>query len=221
MSFDQILDRADMFGTARPLSDRLVSIVFANPTSPVWTELQGNRSFLDARSGDAWDLFFAGLSGYAPDPRSHDATPIDHLMHRPRFPGYFNPELFNEVERAVETGHRMAVTADPSIGRGWRYLGGTTLVSFMVYGRQPDWASLRDVPLYGEDGERLSLTHIVEGLARWQEEVVDPRLAPGEFTPKGVGGDTGLLVAALGWSASAVASGVMGDAAFELLKGLM
>jgi hypothetical protein len=74
----------------------------------------------------------------------------------------------------------------------------------MVYDREPDWASLKSVPLYTDDGTRLTVIHVVEGLTRWQQEEVDPRLAPGEFSPAGLGRETGLLIAALGWSASAV-----------------
>ncbi len=57
-----------------PLGERLVSVVFAHPGSHVWSELETNRAFLDSRSGEKWDLFFAGLSAGTPMP--HEANPF-------------------------------------------------------------------------------------------------------------------------------------------------
>lgn len=94
------------------------------------------------------------------------------------------------------------------------------MVSFMVYGRDPDWLTLRDVPLYSEDNMRLTIIHVAEGLAQWQREQVDPYLAPGEAF-YGLDRDGALLTAALGWVAAAVAGGVLGNSAFELLKKLL
>jgi hypothetical protein len=213
-----ILDRAEAFGDSRPLRDRLVSVVFADATSPVWTDLQGNRAFLDVRTADSWDLFFAGLSGFAPNP-GESRSVLTRPKRKNSMASYFNSQSFSGIVRWVERGHAEAVRDNQDGRQPWRYGGGTTLVSFMVYGRDPDWLTLRDVPLYSADGTRLNLVHIAEGLARWQQDHVDPYLAPGEvmheLDPVGA-----LLTAALGWTAEAIASGVLGDSAFELLKKL-
>jgi hypothetical protein len=93
-------------------------------------------------------------------------------------------------------------------------------VSFMAYGRIPDWLSLKDAPLYTARGEQLHLVHVAEGLAKWKEDNVDPYLAPGEALGS-VAVKTGWLTAALGWTASSAASGILGTAAYELVRKLL
>jgi hypothetical protein len=90
----------------------------------------------------------------------------------------------------------------------------------MVYGREPDWLTLRDVPLYSSENTKFTLIHITEGLVRWQEEQVDPYLAPGEVH-YGLHQDEALLTAALGWTANMIAGGVLGNYSFELLNKLL
>ncbi len=56
-----------------------------------------NRAFLDLRSGDAWDLFFVGMSAYAHvEP---DATQLDNACSVPKL--YMNHRAFQDVERQV------------------------------------------------------------------------------------------------------------------------
>jgi len=212
-SFDDILRRADLFGRTRTASDRLVSILFADPGSRVWRDLRSNRAFLDERSGQEWDLFFAGLSAFA-SPGEPNASRI--FTNDPDWCPYFNPRSFSEIEHRVSKGHAQALTRDGSDRRAWSYHGGTDVVSFMVYGQQPDWLSLRSAPLYTKEGEGLYLVHVVEGLAKWQDDNVNPLLAPGEAL-YGVSRESALLVAALGWTAAAVTGGVLGNLAYDLL----
>jgi hypothetical protein len=76
----------------------------------------------------------------------------------------------------------------------------------MVYGGVPDWLSLQAVPLCVADGADLSLVHVTEGLRQWQNDEVDPLLAPGEEL-HGISPPSAFLTAAL---ANAVAAGVRG-----------
>jgi hypothetical protein len=194
----------------------LVSVVFANPTSPIWREVHANRAFLDERSGVGWDLFFAGMSGFAPMPNEDDAVKVWDISWEQEWWRYFNPRSFGEVESWIVSGQSSALPTAEVRLRAWRYSGGTDLVSFMVYGSNPDWLSLKSVPLYSTDGERLTLVHITEGLRRWALDDVDPSLAPGEVPTS----SQRLLTGALVWSATAVASGLLGNGAFELVKSL-
>lgn len=210
--------RVDMLGRDRkPLADRLVSIVFANPGSPIWADLAVNRAFLDERSRLQWDLFFAGISAFAPMPSESESVAI--RLHRRDFIPVFNPGIFSEVESRVVVGHANAVKAAGSNATPWRYRGGTDVVSFMVYSKEPDWLSLKSVPLYTSHGDQLTLVHVTEGLRNWQEEEVDPLLAPGE-SPFRISQPSALLTAALGFTACAVTAGVLGNTAYDLLKTL-
>ncbi|HEY3261620.1 MAG TPA: hypothetical protein VGJ95_15360 [Pseudonocardiaceae bacterium] len=193
-----------------------MSIIFANPSSPVWRDLRMNRAFLDQRSGEKWDLFFAGMSGYRPMDRR--AIPIADPSWHWEWTRYVNPEYFDEVERGVSDGHRIALEAAGRRNQAaWRYRGGTELISFMVYDGEPDWLSLVAVPLDGPaDTLRpgRSLTEITEGLRNWQTDELDRELAPGEAPVC----SAMRLPDALRWSANAVAGGVLGNAVYELLK---
>jgi hypothetical protein len=74
------------------------------------------------------------------------------------------------------------------------------------------------VPLYTSDGDQLEWSHFVEGLRQWQTDEVDPRIAPGEVLE--IEGSS-FLANALAWSAAAMASGVIGNAAFNLANELV
>lgn len=212
-SFEDILRRTDMFGSERPGADRLVSVVFANPGSPVWSELSTNRAFLDERTREEWDLFFAGASGFAPMHAEPDAVKI--LPCNRDFNPYFNPRSFSEIERIVADGHAAARAATGADSGSWRYGGGTDVVSFMVYGRDPDWLSLKSVSLYTSDGFTVGL--VVEGLREWKKDVVDPLVAPGEPL-EGVARPSEFLIAALGWTASTATAGMVGNGAYHLMR---
>lgn len=57
-SFDDILRRSEELEAAEDsLGQRLISLIFAPPASPVWRGLTKNRAFPDVCSGESWDLF--------------------------------------------------------------------------------------------------------------------------------------------------------------------
>ncbi len=213
-----VLRRAEIYGSPHPLRDRLVSIVFAEPASLVISDLKTNRAFWDEMTGESWDLFFAGYYQFG----SHgDRQPV-HVGRHPRQENAwrFSPRMFHqfltEVEDAIRHAH------DPQAS--WRFSGTADLISFMVYGGEPDWASLRGVDLCGttapQEG-RHPLGEAVEGLRRWQDEDPDPEYAPGE--PPGLGPfvPRAALRQALMWSALAAASGIIGKRADDILSHLL
>lgn len=194
---EAVLSRAGALAEDRPSADRLVSLVLADPASPVWRDLRRNRAFIDARTGEQWDLFFAGVR---------------------RLGGKIKARRFGDVADWISNGHARALQEVQDPRTPWKYAGGTELVSFMVYGTEPDWLSLVSVPLYTSDGDQLEWSHFVEGLRQWQTDEVDPRIAPGEVLE--IEGSS-FLANALAWSAAAMASGVIGNAAFNLANELV
>ncbi len=101
----------------------------------------------------------------------------------------------------------------------WRYSGETDLVSFMCYGGRPDWLSLRGIRIEEPmTGRPLSLGRLTEGLSRWQLDDLDEQLAPGVVDRRQRERYGTSLRAALSWSAGAVADGVLGDSAYDLVK---
>ena len=199
LSSKDILGRAGILAAQHPTGTRLVSVVFANPASPIWADVQTDRAFIELRTGDKWDLFFAGA---------------DQDLRHP------DPVSFAELTRWIHEGHSDALAeAKDYMRRPWSYSGGTNLVSFMVYGSDPlpDWLSLVSTDLYSKDGEALDLSHVVEGLRGWENEDLDPRLAPGQVA---LSDGSRTLVSALAWSASAMVSGVVGNASFALAREL-
>lgn len=218
-SFADVLSRAPAFGTPQnPAGQRLISIVFANPTSPVWRDIHTNRAFLDNRSGNKWDLFFAGMSGFVR--MDQHAKELWDPFWREEWHRYFNPNQFRDIELAVQGGHRAALP-DERKSEAWTYSGGTDLVSFLCYSRDPDWLTTVCVRL--DDGtERLpyghSLGEVTEALANWEAGEVDPRFAPGEFSSGPDVTSATPLLRALMWSGNAIVGGVLGNMAFELLN---
>jgi hypothetical protein len=218
---DDILNRAEFFGRQRPMQDRLVSVVFANPSSPVWEDLHTNRAFLDERSGDEWDLFFAGMSAYGSMPGEREPVKLREIDRNVWL--YLNPSHFGEIEHWILRGQGEAPRDVTERREPWRYSGGTDLVTFMVYARDPDWPSLVSVALYAPDGSGLDLSRITEGLRQWQDDDVDSSLAPGEAprTEPLIRLSTALRWSALAISiaaAKAASAGVIGNAAYALLK---
>lgn len=218
-SVEDILARVDEHRAGRETGDWLVSVVFADPGSPVWRDLRSNRSFMDHRTGDDWDLFFAGLSLFGPTEVT--SQKIDDVFRSTDFPAYFNPQRFREIELWVAEGHAAALVADAQheglAAEPWRYRGGTDVVSFMAYNAEPDWLSLKSVPLWSRDGGSLTIVHVAEGLAAWKEDNIDPLFAPGAASTE-VSTATPWLVAALGWTAAASTSGLLGTSAYELVR---
>lgn len=129
----------------------------------------------------------------------------------------FSPKRFlqfaDEVERAT-----MRANVDPP----WRFGGDADLLSLMVYDGEPDWASLKAVPLQltvAADGSR-TLGAAVEGLRRWQAEEPDARFAPGE-SPLGPRAPASSLAEVLAWSTSAAGAGIIGIRADTILSHLL
>jgi hypothetical protein len=212
-----VLRRAEVYGRPHPLRDRLVSIVFAEPASLVISDLETNRVFWDEMTGESWDLFFAGYYQYG----SHgDARPIRVDHRRPRDGGWqFSPRAFREFLSEVELSIARAKPR-PS----WRFNGTAMLVSFMVYGGEPDWASLHSVDLCGTTTPQPGSTPLgqaVEGLRRWQDEEPDPLFAPGEAPGTGPSVPREALRQALLWSALAAAAGIIGNRADDILTHLL
>jgi hypothetical protein len=211
-----VLRRADMYGRSQPLQDRLVSIVFAEPASLVISDLRTNRELWDEMTGESWDLFFAGYYQFG----SHgDTQPTQVDRHPERDDAWrFSPNRFREFLMDIE-GAMIRSRED----RRWRFSGTADLVSFMVYGGEPDWASLHAVELTGTAspyGALPTLGRAVEGLRRWQDEEPEPQFAPGEvrlgpFVPREA------LRQALLWTALAAAGGIIGNRADDILTHLL
>jgi hypothetical protein len=205
-SLSDVLKRAELGGITRPLYDRLASVVFAHPGSAVIGDLNGNRLLFDGQSGEEWDLFIAGYYQYG----THgDVNPITlYRSDRSYVPWQFSPQMFVQFVRDVETS-----------SRAWRYTGDPQVVSFMVYGGNPDWKSLHHVDLFGVDAP--SIGGVIEGLRRWQVEEPDRRFAPGEALYETTFIPCGVLRDALKWAALAATAGVIGNRVDDLLGRLL
>jgi hypothetical protein len=212
--------RAPAWGKpSEPFGQRLISIIFARPSSPVWRDLETNRAFLDLRSGDAWDLFFAGMSAFAAE--EADAIPIVDPSWRGDFARYLNLRAFRGIEETIYRGQRSVTQKADHEFEIWRYSGETDLVSFMCYAREPDWLSLRSVHIEeSPTGRPLSLGQITEGLTRWSSGDVDERFAPGRAAAGAHRTNASSLDKALSWAALTVAGGVLGNSAYDLIKAL-
>jgi hypothetical protein len=214
-TLEDVLRRAEIYANPHPLRDRLVSIVFAEPASLVISDLATKRSFWDELTGESWDLFFAGYYQYG----SHgDRSPVQVAPDPGREGAWqFSPRMFHQLLQDVEFSARRAQQ------RSWRFSGSADLASFMVYGGDPDWASLRSVELCGTtapDNTDATLGRVIEGLRRWQTEEPDPRYAPGEnalgpLIPRAA------LRQVLLWSALAAGSGVIGNRVDAILGHLL
>jgi hypothetical protein len=207
-SFESILTRADESrSNLDPTGKRLVSIIFANPGSPIWLDLTNNCAYLDARSGEKWDLFFAGMSVYASEHGESDAVQLPPLRNA-NLNRFFNPHIFHEVETAIRDGQSKALSTSNDDREPWRFSGKTDLVSFMVYDGEPEWLTLKSVEL------EMPLAELTEKLTDWETGNVDVTLAPGEFPYSGA---SLALPQALLWSANAIGAGVASNAVWELL----
>ncbi|HEV8558230.1 MAG TPA: hypothetical protein VGR06_17800 [Actinophytocola sp.] len=190
----------------------LVSLAFCHPKSIVLKDLKAEYVYLNDRSGTRWDLHFVGY-------RQRDGQ--RHPAGQPRWE--FDAARFDETRRMVQDEHAAALASAeiPFESVGWRYSGRPELVSFMAYRDYPgliDWLSLRSVRLVDANGRYLdrSLSEIVEVLSDWRDLDNDIRdLAPGE-PPQIV--SAAPISQALRATAAALASGIAGNAAYELLK---
>jgi hypothetical protein len=191
----------------------LVSLAFCHPKSIVLRDLKAEYVYLNDRSGTRWDLHFVGY-------RHRDEQ--RHPTGKPRWD--FDAARFDEIRSFVQDNHAtsLASAGMPDKSVGWRYSGRPELVSFMAYRDHPgliDWLSLRSVRLVDANGSYLdrSLSEIVEVLSDWRDLDNDDirDLAPGE-PPQVVSATP--IAHALQATAAALASGIAGNAAYELLK---
>ena len=214
-TFDGVLRRAELFGGNAPLRDRLVSVVFANPSSLVITDLDSNRVLWDELTGESWDLFFAGYYRYG---GYEDRRPVQLDRNQQRGDSWmFSPRMFAEFMSDMEQSMARA-----RLDEVWRFSGSADVVSFMVYGGEPDWHSLRAVELceLGAPDGAPRLGRVVEGLRRWPGEEPDSNFAPGEDT-LGPFVRKDALRDALLRTASAAAGAAMGSVLDEIIRHLL
>lgn len=200
----------------------LVSLIFCHPRSIVFRDLKHNHTYLNLRSGEKWDLNFVGYDcpGISYFPPSVAGIPLWR----------FKPAIFDSIRQRVQDEHARALSRwrkylSFNTG-GWRYSGRPELVSFMVYNSaypvHVDWPSLRAVPLLDANGKYIdrSLDEIVEVLSDWRDHDTDALrdLAPGEL-PAVV--SAWPIAKALRATASVLAAGIAGNAAYELLKAVL
>jgi hypothetical protein len=195
-------------------NEALVSIVFAPPASTVHRDLANAFAHLHLRSGQNWDLFFAGYNW-----SRAKVGPHGNLLHHT-----FSAEAFDHLADDISWRHGWYLRRAESPGdrQPWRYSGRTDLVSVMAHRAAGpdliDWLSLRSVTVTDANDNYVTygLGEIVEIMADWRAEpdgLAD--LAAGQ-PPQGLSlGQLAPVLAALG---SAVGAGVVGSAAFELLK---
>jgi|GEM_PF-5745838 len=186
---------------------RVVSIIFASPDCLAIKELKSNRQYLDLKTRNAWDLFFAGYYAYTEEPDGR-------LIYFPDGQCWgYSAAKFEALERAL------TVAARPT---AWEFSGTVDLVSFICYHGLPDWDTLVSRQIAESDGsvrERLSLGEIARGLYRWSDDRMRPDLAPGEFRRATL--STRSLDRALRWTATAIGGGIAGNVAYDLLRELI
>jgi len=121
----------------------LVSVVFAHPDSLVFHDLANNFGYLRVRSGNRWDLHFAGYCKPSLNPPP-DAVAIEKIGGTTWL---FSATLFNDLRSYIERRHEL-VTRDELEGfrrngiwsrsyrppiTTWRFSGTADLISFMAY----------------------------------------------------------------------------------------
>ena len=198
----------------------MVSLVLCQPNSLVFRELKETYAYVDLRSGVAWDLH---LIGYKAINRHGNMKPS--VLGIPTW--RFNAGRFLDVVAHIQYEHAAALadSEDAPAGRPWRYSGTADLVSFMAYWDFPgliDWPSLRAVQLLDAQGAYLdrSMGQIVEIMSDWSEDGPEVReFAPGELQQTAI--SVLDLRRALIAVAGMVTSGIVGNAAYDLLKKLL
>lgn len=225
LTLDDVLERAR--ATGRNASrERLVSVVFADAASPVWPDVQTNRVQLNLRSGQRWDLFFAGMARWGPLPEGGVDLGVPGNPQRLGPAGgrrHFSPRHFHEFVEAVEEAHAAAThTVPKGLSGPWRYSGGTDLVFFTTHNGAPDWLTLEAVTIYEPGSPQPSLGQITERLRYWQD---DEPLSLASLVSDQLVSDDALVLRpadvlgiALRWGAQAALGGVVGNAAYDLLS---
>lgn len=194
----------------------LVSLILCQPNSLVIRDLKKANAYVNLRSGATWDLHLIGYETFRIRP-----SVLGIPMWR------FNAGRFLDVIAHIqhEYAAKLADSEGVTPGKPWRYSGTADLVSFMAYRDFPgliDWPSLRAIQLLDAQGAYLdrSIGQIVEIMSDWRED--DPEIreyAPGELRQSAI--SVVDLHRALTAVAGMVTSGIIGNAAYELLKKLL
>lgn len=218
--WDPLLDRAKDRCDRSDDGSALISLVFCHPKSVVLSDLKAEYAYFNQRSGATWDLYFVGYdcpTSRYPLPPSVAGIPLWR----------FYAGAFDNMREHLQRKHAEALAQPdaPFVGAGWRYSGRPEMVSFMAYRDLPgviDWLSLRAVRLVDATGNYLdrSLSEIVEVMSDWREIDNDDirDLAPGE-PPIVVSARP--IERALRATAVAIASGIAGNASYELIKAVV
>ena len=140
---------------------QVVALLFVQPDSRVIATARERKDYFDARSGELWDLYFAGYYRYGLMPGGRRLT---EALDGPQF----SPPAFDDMRRHLE--RRSA----------WRYFGDCDLIvinSYLTRDAEPvvDWASLLGGPLVDpNDAYRaLSLGGVVEAISQAVERDFD------------------------------------------------
>ena len=194
-----------------PSLSTVVALLFAMPNSDAIRSLDGQGNYLDIRSGNTWDLFFAGYYRSTKDDLENQvgARAVGQDWARD---WYFNAEEFNNMREFVES----------SSGGKWRYSGGTDLVliNAVIPAKGPvtvDWESVQS----GQVTERmdgtstLTLTQTVEKITRdIKSNLEDKSYGVGEVTDPTTKREDSIakkvMIGAMGGMIAAVGRGIIG-----------
>jgi hypothetical protein len=198
----------------------LVSLVLCPPNSLVFRQLKETHAYVNLRSGTTWDLHLTGYTAI-----NSFGTMRPSVLGIPTW--RFSAGRFLDVIAHIQHNHAgtLADSESPATGKPWRYSGTADLVSFMAYRDFPeliDWPSLRAIQLLDAQGTYLdrSIGQIVEIMSEWREDGPEVReFAPGELQQTAISALH--LRRALVAVAGMVTSGVVGNAAYDLLKNLL
>lgn len=213
VSLDDVFERAkSVTDRSDPAGERLVSLVFAPPRARLWHELKYSVAYLDAQTGDDWDLFFIGVPAVA---RKDSIRGQDWSR-------YFQAKKFHQVEREVHRYHANALEqAGLDVGRAWRHTGGSDLVSVLSHYGKPDWLSLTACRIDSRGDQQAEMLSEVAARQRdWREGEDDPMFWRDPYHER-IGGGVHDLERALVRTAAVVGGGVAGNAAYELVRGLL
>lgn len=213
VSLDDIFKRAkSVTDLSDPVGERLVSLVFAPPHARLWRELKYSVAYLDAQTGDDWDLFFVGVPAVARKDSAHGQD----------WSRYFQAKKFHQVEHEVYRCHANALEqAGLDLGGAWRHTGGSDLVSVLSHHGKPDWLSLTACRIDSRgDQQAQTLSEVAARQRDWREGE-DHRMFWRDPYHERIDGSVHDLQRALARTASVVGGGLAGNAAYELVRGLL
>ncbi len=213
VSLDDVFKRAKkVTDRSDPTGERLVSLVFAPPRARLWHELQYSVAYLDAQTGNDWDLFFIGVPAVA---RKDSNRGQDWSR-------FFQPTAFFQVEHEVYRHHANALQqAGLGVGRAWRHTGGSDMVSVLAHYGKPDWLSLTACRIDSRGDEAAQKLFEVAARQRDWREGEEDRMFWRDPYREPMGGGVHDLERALVRTAAVIGAGIAGNAAYELVKGLI